>query len=277
MNKAERQELIERIDGRPVVASFSGGKDSTAMCLHLIDLGVPFTPVFLDTGWEHPLTYEYVKAAPAWLGVDVVWVKSTKRDGFADMVRREGAFPSRVTRFCTRILKTEPFRDYIATLPDEPVNAVGVRAGESAARAKLAAWERWPFGDCDVWRPVLSWTEADVIDIHRRHGVAPNSLYLKGATRVGCFPCIFARKSEIRLVADLSPGRVDEIARLESDLSKAAGAPRTFFHGRSDAVGVRDVVSWARTSRGGRQLLLFDDAEPGCMRWGMCEHPEAAK
>jgi 3'-phosphoadenosine 5'-phosphosulfate sulfotransferase (PAPS reductase)/FAD synthetase len=47
--------------GRPVFASLSGGKDSTALGLWLRKLGVPFTPVFLDTGWEHPATYEYIE------------------------------------------------------------------------------------------------------------------------------------------------------------------------------------------------------------------------
>lgn len=36
----------------PIVASVSGGKDSTAMCLWLQEQGLEFTPVFLDTGWE---------------------------------------------------------------------------------------------------------------------------------------------------------------------------------------------------------------------------------
>lgn len=38
------------------VASFSGGKDSTAMVLRLIEEGTPLDEiVFFDTGWEFPL------------------------------------------------------------------------------------------------------------------------------------------------------------------------------------------------------------------------------
>ena len=36
-------------------------------------------------------------------------------------------------------------------------------------------------------------------------------------------------------------------------------------------VPVREVVDWAKTSHGGRQLQLDGTEERGCMRWGMCE------
>jgi len=58
---------------------------------------------------------------------------------------------------------------------------------------------------CDVWSPLTRWTLDDVIAIHRHHDLRPNPLYLLGAARVGCWPCIFARKAELRLIA-LNPG-----------------------------------------------------------------------
>lgn len=48
------------LNGRPLFVSVSGGKDSTALGLWLRAQGVRFTPVFCDTGWEHPATYEYI-------------------------------------------------------------------------------------------------------------------------------------------------------------------------------------------------------------------------
>lgn len=44
---------LDFLKDRPLVANVSGGKDSTAMALFLIDQGVDFEPVFCDTGWEH--------------------------------------------------------------------------------------------------------------------------------------------------------------------------------------------------------------------------------
>ena len=42
------------------VVSFSGGKDSTALLLWAREHLERFETVWMDTGWEHPLTYGYV-------------------------------------------------------------------------------------------------------------------------------------------------------------------------------------------------------------------------
>ena len=44
-----------------VIVTFSGGKDSLAALLWVREhITKNFTTVFCDTGWEHPLTYEYI-------------------------------------------------------------------------------------------------------------------------------------------------------------------------------------------------------------------------
>ena len=55
-----------------VVASVSGGKDSTAMLLHLRDVGIwPVRAVFFDTGWEHADTYQHIDYLAHKLGITV--------------------------------------------------------------------------------------------------------------------------------------------------------------------------------------------------------------
>lgn len=66
----------------------------------------------------------------------------------------------------------------------------------------MPEWERSSTFDCEVWRPILSWTEQQVVDIHRRHGLPPHPLYLLGAERVGCWPCIYVRKAEMCLIVE---------------------------------------------------------------------------
>lgn len=275
-----------------VVASISGGKDSAAMSLYLREQGIEHRRVFADTGWEHPATYEHLQYLERVLG-PIERVQSA-HGGMVDLIRKKGMFPSRLRRFCTQELKTRPLIRFLKAAECE-VNAVGIRAGESQARARMDEWEWQKDFDCYVWRPLIAWSEDDVIAIHKRHGVRPNPLYLLGATRVGCWPCIFARKSEIKLIAEIDPQRIEAIEALEAEVADLARSRNlakgttleerghhapTFFHTKSHKteqkgmLPIREAVQWSRTSRGGRQLELLEDAPEGCARWGLCEASE---
>lgn len=284
-----------------VVANVSGGKDSTALSLWLTEQGIQHRRVFADTGWEHPDTYRYLDSVESVLGeIDRV----SPLLPMADLIRKKGMFPGRLHRYCTSELKVRPINDYMASVDPEwrAIVALGIRADESAARANALEWEhdgndmeRW------TWRPLLRWTLDDVIAIHKRHGIAPNPLYLRGASRVGCWPCIHARKTEIRMVADESPERIAEIRELEAELGARRALKMqdpeyaqkatekgfidpTFFSTtkrvedgvrKGNAVPIDEAVTWSRTTRGGRQFELFDtEPDKGCLRWGLCETAE---
>lgn len=186
------------------------------MSLYLTELGIEHDRVFCDTGWEHELTYEYLRGPlEAKLG-PITWLNPKRK--MEELILHKSMFPSRMQRFCTQELKVKPLAKHLNAIMDagaDIVNAVGIRAAESESRSKMPEWE-WQDGfDCEVWRPLLRWTEQDVIDIHTRHGLHPNPLYLKGANRVGCWPCILSRKEEIRLVADIDPAKIDRMRELE--------------------------------------------------------------
>ena len=321
-----------------IIASISGGKDSGAMGLWLMEQGISFEPVFCDTGWEHPETYRYVRevlprvfgpiaelrSTPPALAPDVeaLALAFEARLGFPSpfvrWVLAKGMFPSRVVRFCTEELKVFPMRAHFRRLISAGetrriVNTVGIRAQESRSRGKMPERERWAAdarGDLNVeiWRPLIRWTFEDVVSIHQRHGLKPNPLYFDQDTeRVGCYPCIHARKAEIKTISAFERGRIDIIRDLESVCTEMARARsalralkpwpvgldeddeqrerelrdpdhprqrRTFFHPEADdRAGIDEVVQWAQTDRGGRQFMLDlpDGAADGCMRWGMCE------
>ena len=280
-----------RITNHVVVASVSGGKDSAAMSLWLHDHGIEHRRVFIDTGWEHPVTYEYIAGDLTDAIGPIETIRGAKL--MPELVRSRGAFPSRLMRFCTQELKAKPIRDYLTGIEQPKINAVGIRAGESKARSKMAEWEYQSYYGCDVWRPLIAWSEEDVIAIHTRHGLRPNPLYLKGASRVGCWPCIFARKAEVRLIAEVDPERIDLVRMLEHQVGEAAEARAnakgttlekkghqspTWFttHGEGRSLKmfpIDEAVAWSRTSRGGRQVEMFATPknERGCMRWGLCD------
>jgi 3'-phosphoadenosine 5'-phosphosulfate sulfotransferase (PAPS reductase)/FAD synthetase len=293
--------LPPQAQGLIVVASVSGGKDSTALILALLearDRGeIPrhlLAFAFADTGWEADETYAYLDYLRATLGIEIVVVDVA--GGMRSRIRHRAGFPGRMQRWCTRELKIEPLRQYHDQLIEETgietVSAMGVRAAESEARAKMVEWEDEPEGQRSwggyVWRPLLRWTIEDVLTIHNRHGVKVNPLYQRGHNRVGCYPCIFSSKEEIALIAEHAPARIDEIRQLEAemgDLRRARNEEQPgryrhpddahFFQTKRQGFGGIDaVVNWARTDHGGRQFPLF--APPprgGCMRWGICDMP----
>jgi 3'-phosphoadenosine 5'-phosphosulfate sulfotransferase (PAPS reductase)/FAD synthetase len=287
MNADERSELIKRLNGRNVVASISGGKDSAALGLWLKENEIPHVRVFMDTGWESDITYEYLRG-PLTRALGAITEISAPRK-MEELVRHKGLFPSRMMRFCTMELKVKPFKVWMDDYRDEVgdvVSAVGIRSDESEARSKLTEWEWSEMIDCEIWRPIIRWSEQDVIDMHRRHGLAPNPLYLKGATRVGCWPCIYAKKDEIRTLAEVDPQRIDKIRELEQyvtlrvkERQEAKGntveKSHAWFRGKGNAgfSSIDDVVKWSHTSRGGRQYELFeaDPKDMGCVRWGLCD------
>lgn len=210
-------------DGAPVIASLSGGKDSAAVALLLERNGIPFRTVFMDTGWEHPAVYAYLSDVLEPRFGTIERLKSEKYPGgMVDLVRSKGVFPSRTMRFCTEKLKWEPLKAFFDAFDDgAPVNVVGIRRGESKARSKMLRWEWDASLDAMVWRPLVDHSFDDVIAMHQIAQLEPNQLYLDGASRVGCFPCIFARKREVATVARLWPGRIDEIRALEAELTEA--------------------------------------------------------
>lgn len=284
-----------RVAGRRVVLSVSGGKDSAAASLYLRELGIEHERVFADTGWENPKTYEYLRGPLTDAIGPIREVRGARL--FTELVRAKRIFPDRTKRFCTVELKVKPIAAYLASISNEYeiVNVVGIRRDESEKRKSALEWEYSKTLDCDVWRPLVAWSVADVVAIHRRHGLAPNPLYAMGASRVGCWPCIHARKAEIRLVAETDPARIDEIRDLEHEVTEDARAraaskgeeltwERALFSAHVGRNGHRpmridEAVAWAQsespTERArrerGMQVELFADPNDSCGEWGFCE------
>lgn len=275
--------LIEELQkyGNDYFVGYSGGKDSTAVCLYLKENDIDFTPVFANTGWEHEETYEYIQQIEQIIGkVHIVQsdiqieeehqefiAKIEKELGFISPFVRIAihflCIPNGFNRFCTKYTKIDAIRDFIRQ-QEEPVNIVGIRKEESEKRSSLERWEWFETNDCYTFRPLLEWKFEDVIAIHKKHGIEPNPLYLNGFDRVGCFPCVYARKAEIR---QLTQKRLSIIRQIEEYISEKRNKTVSMFKNGT----IDTIYEWSKTSRGGKQFFLFDTEEPSCMKWGMCD------
>lgn len=204
-----------------------------------------------------------------------------------DLCMLKGRFPSTKARFCTEELKVLPMNRQVlfpAQRKGPVVAWQGLRRQESRARAALPRIDRHDTG-ATIWRPIFHWTHDQVFDLHRKMGVEPNPLYKSGMGRVGCFPCIMCQKSELREIARRFPEHVDRVEEWES-IVRAVSRGRTSFFASDKApyppgynpksqgyYGIRDIVQWSKTTRGGVEYDLFDTEEPALCssKYGLCE------
>lgn len=307
------------------VVSMSGGKDSTATAILALERGGDNRFLFADTGHEHALTYEYLDYLRGALGIQIEAVRADfskqiehKRhvvltkwvdegavtesqaseivellvptgNPFLDLCLWKGRFPSSRARFCSEELKHHPLtlRQLELSKEGEIWSWQGVRADESPSRALLPETEQADIGW--IYRPILHWTAEQVFAKHAEAGIEPNPLYKMGMSRVGCMPCIHARKSELAAIAKRFPDEVARVAeweRIVSKISKRGNS--TFFHASTDPTiatkdndeislashGIDRIVDWANTTRGGRQRDLIAASEDVTMCssvYGLCE------
>lgn len=297
-----------------VIVSFSGGKDSQACLIKACnDFGAAnVTAVFCDTGWEHGLTYKHVDDVAADLGCKLVKIRNEHfgYDAFANLCRQMKWFPDTKHRMCTVQLKIMPMIDWILQQRENLLIIQGIRAAESKQRSMMTcsgdyfaeyetdkklyrktdvlSWKK--SFSCVIERPMFGYSAQDIIDFILTAGQKPNPLYSKGFSRVGCFPCIYARLSELKLMRKEQP-YVDRLRLLEDEVSDIRRKeavdnfrPATFFAKNKiperfctkyKNLGIptfEDIIAYV--SRDDAQLDIFDDQrQSSCMSiyHGLCE------
>lgn len=284
-----------------IVVSWSGGKDSHATLLWVCNKygAKNVEALFCDTGWEHPITCQHVKDVCGKLGVPLVILKSKKYKDFQDLCVRSHMFPTPLRRTCTEELKTIPLIDWIISQDDNFMVFEGIRAGESQRRAQMdeecmyfksyfvdekpkmykkKAVKAWcATHDASLFRPVFRWTGQQVIDYILANGHQPNPLYRRGASRVGCFPCVMARLGEIKLVARDKSMR-ERLIALENSVEgkqffKKNTIPERYCKTLGDGCAtVEEVLDYA--TRDDVTMDMFEEEEGySCMSLyhGLCE------
>ncbi|MFA5897788.1 MAG: phosphoadenosine phosphosulfate reductase family protein [Hyphomicrobium sp.] len=115
------------------VVGLSGGKDSTALALRLVEVEPrDYTFICNETGDELPEMQEHWAHLETLLGSPIVRVRH-ERD-LNQEIEFQNMLPSVFARWCTRILKIEPTITYMETLPTNSTLYVGLRADEELRR-----------------------------------------------------------------------------------------------------------------------------------------------
>ena len=101
------------------IISFSGGKDSTAMLLMMLERKMPIDEIiFCDTGKEFPQMYEHIAKVEKYTGITVTRLKADKSFDYYmfDHVKTKGkhkgkkgyGWSNMLCRWCTAALKQAP-------------------------------------------------------------------------------------------------------------------------------------------------------------------------
>lgn len=178
------------------VLGISGGKDSAALAVYMSinhpELDIQY--YFTDTGKELPEVYDFFGRLEGFLGKPIEYL-DTHRDFDYWLRAFHHYLPSPQTRWCTRVMKLEPFRAWIKPwldAGDEVYSYVAIRADEEH---RTAMQERHP-----NLHVVLPFREdgidkAGVIDILESSGLGLPAYY-EWRSRSGCTFCFFQQKIE---------------------------------------------------------------------------------
>jgi len=233
-----RELITKHGDQLALVVNNSGGKDSTRMLGYLKE-NFPQQKMYVvmaDTGFEHvrPISaIDWARQQSRRFKEDLHVVRNPNKT-YLEMVERRGMFPAPKYRQCTSDLKRDPITKFIRHLSENViVNCTGIRAAESAGRAKQNPWkldDRLSKAGRIVWNwmPIFTESLQDVLQWHWREGVSLHPVYVPEyhvdgtlggyLRRFSCRVCIFSTDTDIRRIYENDREAFDIIDGLEQSM-----------------------------------------------------------
>lgn len=210
----------------------SGGKDSAALAIYMSvnhpELDIEY--FFTDTGKELPEVYEFLGRLEGFLGKPITYL-NPNRD-FDYWLRVFNNFlPSPQTRWCTRVMKLEPFRDWTRQMlanGDEVFSYVAIRADEEHRTGMHSKGDNFhvvlPFREAGI-------DKAGVYEILDSAGIGLPAYY-EWRSRSGCTFCFFQQKIEWVHLLEHHPDKFAEAMDYEKT-ALGEGSPFTWSQGES--------------------------------------------
>lgn len=197
------QEAVSKFDGRPILVSFSGGKDST-VASHLVMNGLgrsDILHIFADTTIELPDTHKYLQRFQNEHPL-TPFISSRSPLDFFKTAESIGP-PSRILRWCCSTHKTNPLSKLIDSMSpfDGVLTFDGIRKAESSRRAHYPRiTTQHKIAREVLARPILEWSDLAVWIYLLYHGITFNPAYKKGFRRVGCLFCPYNSEWSCRMI-----------------------------------------------------------------------------
>jgi len=217
------------------VVSFSGGKDSTAMVLVMLEKNMPIDYIlWADTGVEFPEIYAHIKKFDKWLqekhGLQITQVKAEYDfwEAITHLKRKRGrnagqpyGFPSFKGRWCTTYLKYEPIQKFIRNIKSEKiVQYIGYALDEIDRANKLLLKYKYN-NNLFFLFPLIkdNITEEHALNICYKYGFDFDGIY-KHITRASCYCCPFINKQQLAFLYNYHPSILKKILKTEEKLKK---------------------------------------------------------
>lgn len=214
---------------KPLVCTYSGGKDSDVMLELFKRSGIPFEVHNSHTTADAPQTVYHIREVfreLEWKGIHCEIEMPTykgKRTSMWQLIPQKLIPPTRMVRYCCRVLKESHSRNrYIAT---------GVRWDESTARSNRGEYEKIGKTKAErekftsvmlmndnsesrrmtelcmqkhsmVVNPIIDWTYSDIWEYVNAEHIEVCKLYDYGYDRVGCIGCPMAGKNRWKEFSD---------------------------------------------------------------------------
>ena len=199
------------------ICGISGGKDSSALAVHLRDRVPQLEYFFCDTGAELPETYEYLTRLEVILGKPIARLNASRGfDHWFEVFR--GALPSPQMRWCTKNMKIKPIEAWVGDA--SVISYVAIRADEANRKGYISTKPNietiFPFIEDDV-------DHDGVMRILKDAGIGLPGYY-EWRSRSGCYFCFYQRKAEWVGLADRHPDLFARAVAIEQKVLQDAGA-----------------------------------------------------